>query len=98
MTGTETARGLRVLIVEDNRDAATSLALLLGLWGHEPVVALDGRAGLAAAAERHDVILLDLGLPGLDGLEVARALRREWPYKPPVLIAVTGHGSTDDRR
>src|SRR5262249_19256454 len=68
----------RVLVVDDNRDAATSLAILLELEGHEVYLAHDGPAALAAARNhRPEVILLDIGLPGMDGYEVARRLREE---------------------
>ena len=66
----------RILIIEDNADAADSLARLLGIYGHRVDVARSGYAGLAAAiATRPEVILLDLGMPGLDGYEVASRLR-----------------------
>src|SRR5260370_35333328 len=68
---------LRVLVVDDCPDTTASLAQLLRLWGHDVRVAGDGLEALAAAAAfRPDVILLDLGLPGLDGCGVARRLRR----------------------
>jgi CheY-like chemotaxis protein len=77
--------GLRLLVVDDNRDAADSLAVLLGLWGHRPRVAYDGASALRAArAEPPDAVLLDLGMPGLDGYDLAHDLR------PAALIAVTG--------
>jgi CheY-like chemotaxis protein len=84
--------GLRLLVVDDNRDAADSLAMLLGLWGHEPRVAYDGQTALRAArAEPPDAVLLDLGMPGLDGYDLARDLR------PAALIAVTGYADTAHR-
>jgi CheY-like chemotaxis protein len=88
----------RILIVEDNRDDAETLAQLLSLLGHEVRTAHDGPAGLEIArAFPPHVVLLDIGLPGLDGYEVARRLRRE--LKPaPVLVAVTGHNEEEDRR
>src|SRR5262249_42358394 len=62
---------LRVLVVDDNVDAAESLALMLRLWGHEVRTVHDGPAALqAAAAQRPDVVLLDIGMPGMDGYEV----------------------------
>jgi DNA-binding response OmpR family regulator len=84
--------GLRLLVVDDNRDAADSLAMLLGLWGHQPRVAYDGETALRAArAEPPDAVLLDLGMPGLDGYDLARDLR------PAALIAVTGYADTAHR-
>lgn len=77
--------GLRLLVVDDNRDAADSLAMLLGLWGHRARAAYDGATALRSArAEPPDAVLLDLGMPGLDGYELASSLR------PAALIAVTG--------
>jgi signal transduction histidine kinase len=89
----------RVLIVDDNRDAATSLAMILELMGHEVETAHDGAAALeAAAAFRPDVILLDIGLPKLNGYEVARAIRRQTWGEQLILIAVTGWGQEEDKR
>jgi CheY-like chemotaxis protein len=89
----------RVLIVEDDRDAATSLAVLLGLHGHSAQVAGDGWAALAAfAADPPEVVLIDIGLPGgLDGWEVARRLRELPGGRGPALIALTGYGHDQDR-
>jgi DNA-binding response OmpR family regulator len=93
------AAGLRVLVAEDNADAAASLALLLRQDGHEVRVAGTGPAALAAArAEPTDAVLLDLGLPGLSGLEVARELRGGRRRGVPLLVAVTGHGREEDRQ
>src|SRR4051794_24550182 len=67
----------RVLIVEDNRDSARTLAILLELWGHIVALAYDGPTALEVARGSHpDVVLLDIGLPGIDGYEVARRLRQ----------------------
>jgi PAS domain S-box-containing protein len=89
----------RVLVAEDNRDAAQSLDRLLRLWGHDVRTAADGAAALEVArAYRPDVVLLDLGLPGLDGYEVARRLRREPGLGGVLLVALTGYGQEDDRR
>jgi signal transduction histidine kinase/ActR/RegA family two-component response regulator len=89
----------RVLAVDDNADAVESLALLLGVLGHEVRTASDGPAALeTAAAFRPDVVLLDIGLPGMDGYEVARRLRDEAGLKETLLVAVTGYGQEEDRR
>jgi signal transduction histidine kinase/integral membrane sensor domain MASE1/CheY-like chemotaxis protein len=91
--------GRRILVVEDNADVAETLALLLREWGHQTLVAHDGHAALEAA-DRHrpDVVLLDIGLPGMDGYEVARRLRQEYGLSSALLIAVTGYGQEEDRR
>jgi len=92
-------RSRDVLIVEDNDDARDSLRLLLEALGHRVATAADGREGLALAlAQRPDVALIDLGLPELDGYEVARALRANPIGKTMTLIAVTGYGQADDRQ
>jgi two-component system, OmpR family, response regulator len=91
---------MRVLVVEDNPDAAECIALLLRHSGHDAEVAADGLSALAAAeAKAPDVVLLDIGLPGwMDGWEVARRLQ-DWPtFKRPLVVALTGHGDDDDRR
>jgi CheY-like chemotaxis protein len=91
--------GLRVLVVEDNADSATSLALLLRLQGHEVKIALDGPTGLQVAQDNWpDVVLLDIGLPGLDGYLVARGIGEHPGEKKPLLIAVTGYDRETDRQ
>ena len=91
--------GLRVLVVDDSRDAAQSLALLLELMGHEVQMAHDGPAALAAAqAQRPDVVLLDIGLPHMDGYEVASRLRQQPESERVFLVAMTGFGQEEDRR
>ena len=91
-------RRCRVLVVDDNTDAAESVASLLELAGHDVRVAANGATALdMARVHEPEVIVLDLGLPGLDGLEVARALRRQPVPRPPLLIALTGYGSDGDR-
>jgi PAS domain S-box-containing protein len=88
----------RVLLVDDNEDGAESLAMLLKAWGHEVTVAYTGAAALEAAqAQRPEVILLDIGLPGIDGYEVARRLRQQAGLEQTRLIAVTGYGQENDR-
>jgi CheY-like chemotaxis protein len=88
----------RVLVVDDNRDAAHSLTMVLELDGHEVRVAHDGGAALELARDyRPEVVLLDIGLPGMDGYEVARRLRAEGPGGG-LLVAMTGYGQEEDRR
>lgn len=94
-----TGKTRRVLVVDDNLDAAEMLGALLRHAGHEVRVAGDGAAALDIAAEfGPDVALLDIGLPGMNGYEVARALRREPALQPMVLIALTGWGQAEDKR
>lgn len=90
--------GRRILIVDDNRDAAISLGMLLELSGYEIETAYDGSAAIDAAARfQPQMILLDIGLPGLDGYEVARRMRSEPWGKQATLVAVTGWGQAEDR-
>jgi CheY-like chemotaxis protein len=89
----------KVLVVDDNIDAAMSLAMLLRIWGHQVRTADDGPAALDAAAEfQPDAVLLDIGLPGMDGYEVAQRLRQQPSTMQVLLIAVTGYGQDADRR
>jgi PAS domain S-box-containing protein len=91
--------GLRLLVVDDNRDAADSLAVLLRLQGHEVRVVHDGAAAMTVAPSyRPDVVFLDLGMPGMDGYEVARRLRKTPGLEKTVLAALTGWGQQEDRR
>lgn len=91
-------RGARVLVVDDNRDAAESLGALVEALGHEARVVHDGASALDVAARwRPDLVLLDIGLPRLDGYEVARRLRAALGPGV-VLAAVTGYGRDEDRR
>jgi PAS domain S-box-containing protein len=95
----EEARRLRVLVVDDNQDAVESMALLLGIWGHEVTTASEGPAALDLAERlRPDVILLDIGLPGLNGYEVARRIRAQPGGEKTVLMAMTGYGQAEDRQ
>jgi PAS domain S-box-containing protein len=90
---------LRVLIVDDNRDAAESLGELLRMSGHEVAVAHSGEEGLAAAAAFHPALaLLDIGMPGMNGYELARRLREQPWGAGVVLAALTGWGQQDDKR
>jgi DNA-binding response OmpR family regulator len=87
----------RVLVVDDDVDGAESWAELVGLWGFDVEVAHDGPSALRAAEERvPDAILLDIGLPLLDGYEVARRLRQRLGEKP-FLLALTGRAQPLDR-
>jgi signal transduction histidine kinase len=92
-------KGHRILLADDNRDALDSLATLLQCDGHEVHTAADGAEALEVAAECHpDVVLLDIGMPKLDGYEVARRIRAEPWGKATILIALTGWGQDEDRR
>lgn len=92
-------RHLRILVVEDNQDAADSLRMLLELDGHEVTVAYSGPAGIKAAAVCHpDVVLCDIGLPGLDGYGVVHALRHNPDTAAIRMIAVTAYSQDSDRR
>jgi CheY-like chemotaxis protein len=91
--------GLRVLVVDDNKDAANSLAMLLRQGGYEVQVSYSGASALAMATEfLPDAVLLDLGMPELDGYEVARLMRKKRPLKNVRLVALTGYGRDDDRQ
>ena len=92
------SRQRRVLLIDDNIDAAESLAQLLSLSGHDARTAIDGMSGLRVAAEfEPEVVFCDLGLPGMSGYEVAQALR-ELPHgRELVLVALTGYGQPSDR-
>ena len=95
---TQPASGARVLVVDDNRDAADSLTMLLELRGFVASVCHDGNDALRSALQgRPDVIVLDLGLPGIDGFEVCRRLR-EGGMQQTCIVAVTGFGQDEDRR
>jgi len=88
----------RILVVDDNRDAAQALRLLLEGDGHEVRMAADGPSGLAAAREcRPDVALLDIGLPKMSGYEVAQRIRQDPALEGMLLVAVTGYGQLHDR-
>ncbi|HEY9422002.1 MAG TPA: ATP-binding protein [Thermoanaerobaculia bacterium] len=92
-------RSLKILVVEDNVDAAESLASLLRLWNHDVSVVHDGRTALEAARlHQPEVVLLDIGLPGLDGYQVAQRLRDEVGLDHALLVAMTGYGQPEDRR
>jgi signal transduction histidine kinase/ActR/RegA family two-component response regulator len=89
----------RVLVVDDNQDSVDSIALLLRLWGHEVRTAHEGQSALKAARTyQPQVVLMDIGLPGMSGHEVARQLRQEWSPDQMLLVALTGYGQDEDRR
>lgn len=90
---------LKILVVDDNPDSATSMAMMLSMMGHETRTAHDGEAALSTAEEfRPRVVLLDIGLPKLNGYEVAQRIRQsEWGATM-FLVAITGWGQDEDRR
>jgi CheY-like chemotaxis protein len=91
--------GTRVLVVDDSVDTVESTARLLKLHGHEVQTACDASEAIAAALRwRPEFVLLDLSLPGMDGYQVARSLKHQVLSEETVLIAVTGHGQTEDRQ
>jgi PAS domain S-box-containing protein len=90
---------LRVLIVDDGRDVTHSFSILLQKYGHQVRTAADGPAAIETALEfQPHVVSLDIGLPGMDGLEVARRLRQEPTLRNVVLVAMTGYGQATDRQ
>ena len=95
----ESVPGIRVLVVDDNADAADSLGLLLGLLGADVRVTHDGASALEALADfQPQMILLDIGMPGLDGYEVAARIRADPEHRGVTLVALTGWGQEEDRR
>jgi CheY-like chemotaxis protein/anti-sigma regulatory factor (Ser/Thr protein kinase) len=92
------ARSLRVLVVDDNLDAATLIGDLLRILGHDPVIAHDGPGALAVAErDRPQLAILDIGLPGMDGYELARRLRERPGLAEVPVVALTGYGQASDR-
>jgi CheY-like chemotaxis protein len=89
----------RVLVVDDNADAARSLSMLLEMKGHEVQTCYDGPTALRAVEVfGPEVVLLDIGLPGMDGFEVARRLREQTVPRQPLLVALSGYGQAEDQR
>jgi CheY-like chemotaxis protein len=90
---------LRVLVVDDNADAAETIGMLLNHWGHDVKSAADGPSAVETAAAQHpDVVLLDIGLPGMSGYEVAERIRANPALSDTVLVAMTGYGQSEDKR
>ncbi|MFA7386850.1 MAG: response regulator [Thiohalobacteraceae bacterium] len=89
----------RILVVDDNVDLTQTLKMLLEALGHEVYSAYEGRSALELARRfLPDVVILDIGLPGMNGLDVARQLRIEFPRRELLLIALTGYGRAQDCR
>jgi DNA-binding response OmpR family regulator len=94
----EFQRARRILIVDDNVDLARGIARLLQIHGHDVQIAHDGPSGLARAREsRPEFLLLDIGLPGIDGYQLAAQIRRDDGLKGATLIAISGYDRDDDR-
>jgi len=93
------ATPIRILVVDDNRDAADSIGMILSMQGHDVKIVYDGPSALeAASVHMPSVVLLDIGMPGMDGLEVARRLRARPELEGTIFIALTGWGKDEDRR
>jgi CheY-like chemotaxis protein len=96
---TTAKQGFRILVVDDNHDSALSLAMLLSIMGHDTRTAHDGESALATAESfLPEVVLLDIGLPKLNGYEVAQRIREQAWGQSMYLIAVTGWGQDEDRQ
>ena len=92
-------RQLNVLVVEDSADAADSLALILERYGHHVEIARNGLDALEKIGADHpDAVILDIGLPGMSGYEVAKRIAADRPHKTPLFIAVSGHAREEDRQ
>ena len=99
MVGSPQKRGSRILVVEDNKDTADGLVRLLRLLGNDVQMAYDGTSAIdLARIHQPDFILLDIGLPGMDGYQVAQKIREEPSCKASIVIAVSGYGQDEDRR
>lgn len=93
------SQSLRVMVIDDNQDAADSLARLVRLWGHVVQVGYDESAVALAQEHQPEVILLDVGMPRVDGFTIARRLRETIPASQAIIIAVTGfHDEATERR
>jgi CheY-like chemotaxis protein len=96
---TPSERPTRILVVDDNVDLARGIARLLQIYGHEVQIAHDGPTGLDKAKKSNpEVVLLDIGLPGMDGYQVAAHLRQNQTAERPTLIAISGYGQEEDLR
>ena len=96
-TAARDGASLRVLVIEDNGDAAASLRVALEMGAHVVEIAGNGPDGIAKARSfRPDVVVCDIGLPGMDGYEVARAMRADADLSAMLLIALTGHAGPED--
>ena len=96
---TQEREQLRMLVVEDNHDASEALTMLLELFGHQVTVVADGSAAIEAARNHtFDLALVDIGLPGIDGYEVARRIRLIPRAKAMTLVALTGYGQDTDKQ
>jgi DNA-binding response OmpR family regulator len=90
---------MRILVVDDNRDAAESLGMVLTALGADVQIAFDGQTAVDVfGSSDPTVVLLDIGMPGMNGYEVARALRTRFPDRRPAIVALTGWGQEGDRR
>ena len=95
----ESAISIRILVVDDNHDAAETMAMLLRLEGFTVATAFDGASALAEAASfQPRIVLLDIGMPGMDGYTVAQELRARKETRSSIIIALTGYGQPEDRR
>lgn len=95
----QTTRRQKIMVVDDNHDTAELMGEVLRLLGNEVAVASNGEEAISSAAQiRPDVMFMDIGLPGMDGYAVARALRSQPETAATVLIAVTGYGQCEDVR
>jgi two-component system CheB/CheR fusion protein len=89
----------RILLIDDNADLTSTMSALLRLIGHDVTVCSDGPSGIDAAVDvRPDVVLVDIGLPGMNGYEVAGRLRQMRDFERTMLVAITGYGQAEDRR
>jgi CheY-like chemotaxis protein len=88
----------KIVVVDDNKDAADTLAVLLRQFGHEVQTAYDGPSAVAAARRmRPDIVFLDLALPGFDGIKVAEEIRADAAFNKTLIVALTGFASDYDR-
>jgi CheY-like chemotaxis protein len=94
-----TASPQKILVVDDSLDGARSLSMLLEILGHEVRTVHDGLSALAEAQKSvPEIVLMDIGLPGIDGFEVARRMRQDHGMRDTTLVAITGYGHDEDRR